>query len=53
MEVGDWIVLGGMGSYSIGPSSEFNGMQSMSKIVVWNSEDSKISIPTSETEEYT
>lgn len=26
MEVGDWIVVGGMGSYTVGPSSKFNGM---------------------------
>lgn len=43
MQVGDWIVVGGMGSYSIGPSSEFNGMTCLSKIVEWDSEavDSK------------
>jgi len=26
MEVGDWIVVGGMGSYTVGPASKFNGM---------------------------
>jgi len=36
LEVNDWIVLGGMGAYSVGPSSEFNGMESLSKIIVWN-----------------
>ena len=43
LEVNDWIVLGGMGNiffnkgaYSVGPSSEFNGMESLSKIIVWN-----------------
>jgi len=36
MKVGDWIVFGGMGAYSVGPASQFNGMESISKIVVWN-----------------
>jgi len=38
LEVGDWIILGGMGAYSVGPMSEFNGMESISKIVVWSRE---------------
>lgn len=42
MNIGDWIVFGGMGSYSIGPSSEFNGMSSLSKVIVYNSEDMDI-----------
>jgi len=33
MEVGDWIVIGGMGSYTVGPSSKFNGMSVQKKIV--------------------
>jgi diaminopimelate decarboxylase len=42
MNIGDWIVFGGMGSYSIGPSSEFNGMTSLSKVIVYNSEDKEV-----------
>ena len=38
MEVGDWIVVGGMGSYTYGPKSAFNGMQALKKIVAWKGE---------------
>lgn len=36
MEVGDWLVFGGMGSYTYGPKSKFNGMESTTKVEVWN-----------------
>jgi len=26
MKVNDWLIFGGMGSYTYGPKSEFNGM---------------------------
>jgi diaminopimelate decarboxylase len=32
MEVGDWMSMGGMGSYTFGPRSKFNGMKSTTKI---------------------
>jgi len=32
MNVGDWMVFGGMGAYTYGPKSEFNGMSSLSRI---------------------
>jgi len=32
MQVGDWISMGGMGSYTFGPRSKFNGMKSTTKI---------------------
>jgi len=35
MEVGDWIIIGGMGAYTVGPASEFNGMKALSKVVIW------------------
>ena len=38
MNIGDWLVFGGMGSYAIGPASEFNGMSAQSKYVIWDSE---------------
>jgi diaminopimelate decarboxylase len=38
LEVGDWISLGGMGSYTIGPKSKFNGMVSTRKIYSMHSE---------------
>ena len=38
MEVGDWIIVGGMGSYTYGPKSSFNGMQALKKIVAWKGE---------------
>ena len=27
MELGDWLVFGGMGAYTVGPKSMFNGMK--------------------------
>jgi diaminopimelate decarboxylase len=38
MEVGDWIVIGGMGAYTYGVKSLFNGMKSTDKIVVFKNE---------------
>jgi diaminopimelate decarboxylase len=38
IELGDWFVLGGMGSYTYGPRSQFNGMESCDRIEVWNEE---------------
>lgn len=37
MEIDDWVAVGGMGAYSIGPSSEFNGMTALGKVMVWRS----------------
>ena len=39
MEIDDWIAVGGMGAYSIGPSSEFNGMTALAKVSVWRSSE--------------
>ncbi|CAD8045762.1 unnamed protein product [Paramecium sonneborni] len=36
MQVGDWLCMQGMGSYTIGQKSTFNGMQSTSKIYKWD-----------------
>ena len=36
MDIDDWIVLGGMGAYTFGPKSQFNGMQALENIHVWN-----------------
>lgn len=36
LEVGDWLVFGGMGAYTFGPKSEFNGMKATSKVEVWS-----------------
>lgn len=36
IQVGDWLCMGGMGAYTYGPRSEFNGMQSATRIVNWN-----------------
>ena len=27
MNVGDWLIFGGLGSYTVGPVSNFNGMK--------------------------
>jgi len=38
MKVGDWLCFGGMGSYTIGPKSSFNGMESTTRIFEWDSQ---------------
>jgi diaminopimelate decarboxylase len=35
LEVGDWIAMGGMGAYTYGPRSTFNGMKSTTRIIPW------------------
>lgn len=35
LQVGDWLVMGGMGSYTIGPKSMFNGMVATDRIGLW------------------
>ena len=35
IEIGDWLCMGGMGSYTIGPKSEFNGMKCTAKVYKW------------------
>jgi hypothetical protein len=37
LKVGDWLVFGGMGSYTVGPRSEFNGMKALTRIEDWSS----------------
>jgi len=32
LQVGDWISMGGMGAYTVGPKSKFNGMKSTTKV---------------------
>ena len=41
LKVSDWICLSGMGAYTYGPRSTFNGMSSTEKIVYWEGELSK------------
>jgi hypothetical protein len=36
MKVGDWLCISGMGAYTYGPKSNFNGMKSTDKIIRWN-----------------
>jgi len=36
MKVGDWLCISGMGAYTYGPKSNFNGMKSTEKIIRWN-----------------
>lgn len=38
LKVGDWLVFGGMGAYTVGPRSEFNGMKALSRIERWSGE---------------
>lgn len=36
MSIGDWMVFGGMGAYTFGPKSQFNGMEATNKIEQWS-----------------
>lgn len=38
MNVGDWLIIGGMGAYTYGPKSSFNGMNALKKIIAWKGE---------------
>lgn len=38
MKVGDWLCFSGMGSYTNGPKSNFNGMNSTETVDYWNAE---------------
>lgn len=42
LKVGDWLCFGGMGSYTYGPKSAFNGMESTTRVFEW---DSPIGVP--------
>lgn len=44
MEIGDWLLMGGMGAYTFGPKSNFNGMDSLQKIFIqnWREENEKV-----------
>jgi diaminopimelate decarboxylase len=35
INVGDWLIIGGMGAYTVGPKSTFNGMDATKKIIRW------------------
>jgi len=35
INVGDWLIIGGMGAYTVGPKSTFNGMSATKKIIRW------------------
>lgn len=38
LKVGDWLCMSGMGAYTVGPKSFFNGMKSTSKVFRWTGE---------------
>lgn len=37
LKVGDWMCISGMGAYTYGSRTEFNGMKSIEKILKWSS----------------
>jgi len=37
LKVGDWLCLSGMGAYTYGCRSNFNGMRSTERVIRWNS----------------
>jgi diaminopimelate decarboxylase len=38
LQVGDWLCLGGMGAYTYGSRSNFNGMKSTERVIRWSSQ---------------
>lgn len=38
VEVGDWLCFGGMGAYTYGPRSRFNGMRSLVDVCDWEAD---------------
>lgn len=38
MDIGDWLVFGGLGAYSVGPKSTFNGMEASNRVETWKGE---------------
>lgn len=38
MDIGDWMVFGGMGAYTMGSKTKFNGMEASDKVEVWRGE---------------
>lgn len=38
MNIGDWMILAGMGSYTYGPKSNFNGMTATDRLYTYNEE---------------
>jgi len=43
IKVGDWLCWAGMGSYTIGPKSNFNGMPAMEKMFVLSDDGDLVS----------
>lgn len=37
LKVGDWLCVSGMGAYTYGCRSNFNGMRSTDRVIRWNS----------------
>lgn len=35
LQIGDWLVFGGLGAYSSGMMTKFNGMEAGTKIYTW------------------
>lgn len=45
LTVGDWICIGGMGAYTYGCRSLFNGMKSTEKVIRWEAQGEKVVKP--------
>ena len=41
LQIGDWLVFGGLGAYSSGMITKFNGMQAITKIYTWEGDVQK------------
>lgn len=52
LSVGDWLCYSGMGSYTYGPKSGFNGMHSTTRVFEWNAPiEQQTEAPASSSEE--
>ena len=43
LKVADWLCIGGMGAYTYGCRSNFNGMKSTERVIRWPTEE--VSVP--------
>lgn len=45
LKVGDWLCISGMGAYTYGCRSNFNGMKSTERVIRWAKEEVPVALP--------
>ena len=45
LKVGDWLCVGGMGAYTYGCRSNFNGMKSTERVIRWPATEIEEKVP--------